>query len=129
MACTQRANINTFIAKSKTVVVCEDHRYILNILKYALVNKILEKPTNVISFDYHSDSYDNPQLLTTENIKRAKEFGLKDFWNFIEFEHSNQDDDWLVSGMEYGLINDIALLFVREVFSGIDFNKTVLLPF
>lgn len=119
-----RANINTFLTKSKTVVVYEDHRYILNILRYAFENKILEKPINVISFDYHSDSYDNPSLLTLENINKVKKLGLKEFWNFIEFEHSIQDDDWLVSGMEYGLINDVALLFVKEIFSsGIDFNK------
>lgn len=118
-----RANINTFLTKSKTVVVYEDHRYILNILRYAFENKILEKPINVISFDYHSDSYDNPSLLTLENINKVKSLGLKEFWNFIEFEHSIQDDDWLVSGMEYGLINDVALMFVKEIFSGIDFNK------
>ncbi len=121
-----RANINTFLTKGKTVIVYEDHRYILNILKYAIENKIIEKAINVISFDYHSDSYDNPHLLTPKNIMEVKKFGLKEFWNFIEFEHSIQDDDWVVSGMEYGLINDIAMLFVREVFSGIDFNKTYL---
>jgi hypothetical protein len=50
--------------------------------------------------DYHFNSYDNPNLLTIDNINMVKGFELKEFWNFIEFEHSNQDDDWVVSGME-----------------------------
>ena len=118
-----RANINTFLTHGKTVIIYEDHRYILNILKYAMTNEIITKPINIISLDYHSDSYRDDSILNKTNIEKIKKFELEEFWNFVEFRHSYQDDDWLVSGMEYGFINNAAMLFVRDIFDGIEFNK------
>lgn len=119
----QRANIDTFWTKGKVVIIYEDHRYILNVLKYARVNQITDKSINLISIDYHSDSYNNAALMTKDKIENVLGFGLKEFWNYIEFEHHFQDDDWVVSGMEYGLINDIAMLFVEDRLDHLEFGK------
>ena len=108
---------------NKTVVVYEDHRYILNVLKYARSIGVTKNSVNVISLDYHTDSYDNPRLFTKDKIERVIKSNLKEFWNYVEFEHCNQDDDWVVGGMQYGLIKDIVMLFSKDNPGHLEFNQ------
>ena len=99
-----RANINTISFEDKSIVIYEDHRYFLNILKFYKINKTNSFPINVVYFDFHDDCYKNDSILSKNQINKVKKFNFENFYNYIEFKHSNQDDDWLISGCEYGLI-------------------------
>ena len=104
-----RANINRAIYDNKDIYIYEDHRYILNVLKFLEVYRNFELPVDIVYFDYHDDSYQNEILI--ENIEKYKKYSFKDFYNHVEFEHSNQDDDWLISGIEYGFIKNVINVF------------------
>lgn len=110
-----RANINTIYFKGKKVVIYEDHRYILNVLKFYKINSKWKFPIDVIYFDFHDDCYKNDSILTGKQIKKVKKFKFEKFYNHVEFEHSTQDDDWLISGFEYGLIRHGINILGQEI--------------
>lgn len=43
------------------------------------------------------------------NVKHVLDITGRNFWSFVECDLSGLDDDWLLTGMELGLINDAAL--------------------
>ena len=112
----KRSNINVFTLPeirregvSQHIVLYDDHRTILDVLYFAHKEGAFgtESPT-VISFDHHDDAV----TLTEEQKERmgslrnslAQERNDVLMWQFVEFELSSLDDDWVRAGMELGLI-------------------------
>ncbi len=101
-----RTNYDTFSYKGKRIILYEDHRCILNVLYYAKLNKLIEKVPNLIYFDYHDDSITpHPEQIEIINKFIKKSPSFEEFMNFVEFKTRILDDDWLITGMEMGLIN------------------------
>lgn len=111
-----RANIETFDFYGKTVVLYDDHRYILNVLNdyrknYDSVNLshgytgTYECP-NLIFFDRHDDAKELSDELKNI-IQKIDKDNIRDFWSFVEFDASTSDDDWVRIAMEMGLVKDV----------------------
>jgi hypothetical protein len=106
-----RGNINLYHYQDKHIVVYEDHRYLLNVLYALKLIGDLNHPFNLIYFDFHDDAL-KPGKHKVEMSKnfRKNPPGLAEFWQFVEFDLGSNDDDWLLTGMELGLINDAILI-------------------
>ncbi|MBP5667122.1 MAG: hypothetical protein J6X32_03145 [Salinivirgaceae bacterium] len=105
----------TFGYNKKTIVVYDDHRWILNVLnslknECALNNKEW-KSHNIIYFDYHDDAC-NPVKFDLRKIKKFLNgnISIRDFYEIVEFELNPYDDDWVTAGMEFELIKDVVCI-------------------
>ena len=112
-------NIETyFLGDDKYIILYDDHRCLLNIIFEAHKLGLFSKTPNLLYFDRHEDACGSPvnkgQLLERFNVKRILDITDKDFWSFVEFDLSGIDDDWLLTGMEIGLINDAVLVGQKE---------------
>lgn len=107
----QRANILTRSIKIGDryipVIIYDDHRTLLNVLYYARMKNILRDAVQLIFFDYHDDAKP-ANTKTLDKLRRIPiaEKNFRDFWNIVEFDLSELDDDWLWAGMDYGLISN-----------------------
>lgn len=113
----QRANIEMFHYRDKHIFLYDDHRTILNVIFE--VSKIVEdkRIPNLIYFDKHDDACQSkPKSVLLEKMGRNsfEEVTSKDFWSFVEFDLSPRDDDWLLTGMELGLINNAVVIGQSE---------------
>ena len=114
---TQYSNIEVFQLKGdqdKYVILYDDHRCLLNVLFEAEKLNMFPTTPNLISFDYHDDAV-NPHISANElfarwNVERIEDVKSQDFWSFVEFDLSCIDDDWLLAGMELGLINNSVVI-------------------
>ena len=114
---SSRSNINVYNYPEfyrqenddRRIVVYDDHRTILDVLYFAIQEGHFGGDiTNIISFDRHDDSVD----LLPKKKQKAKAVrkscmarrNEEKMWQFIEFELSGLDDDWVRAGMELGLI-------------------------
>lgn len=112
----QRSNINVYTLPDihmedggQHIVLYDDHRTIIDVLYYAHQEGAFggEIP-NVISFDHHDDAVvlidgqKNRINSLKESFDAERNDGL--LWQFVEFELSSLDDDWVRAGMELGLI-------------------------
>lgn len=106
----QRANILHRSAHNKDIVLYEDHRYLLNVLYFARRNNIITVPINLVRFDNHDDALAN--TISTNRLDYFRDFrpDLNEFWSFVEFELSVQDDNWLTVGCDLGLIGEMVLI-------------------
>ena len=114
----RRSNIECFYYKTingtdKTIFLYEDHRTLLNVLFEAskLINET--RVPNLIFFDRHDDACPTKRL--SELLNNMGKISLsdvtsKEFWSFVEFDLSYLDDDWLLTGMELGLINNAIVI-------------------
>lgn len=107
-------NIEVHHFHDKYIVLYDDHRCILNALFEAKKLKLFNMPPNIIFFDRHDDACDpdiRKQVLFEQwNVERIEDVSSKDFWSFIEFDLNILDDDWLLAGMELGLINHAVVI-------------------
>ena len=104
-------NISTYNYNGKTIVIYDDHRFILNVLfESTKLNLFNEKVPNIIYFDHHDDACDADVRLSKYGIDNIREMNSRDFWTLVEFDLSVQDDDWVTAGMELGLINDVVCI-------------------
>lgn len=112
-------NIETFpLGNDKHIILYDDHRCLLNILFEAHKLGLFPKTPNLLYFDRHEDACGTPtskgKLLAKFNVKQIIDISARDFWSFVEFDLSEIDDDWLLTGMELGLINDAVLIGQKE---------------
>jgi hypothetical protein len=111
-----RANVHHYRLRTKYnpepthVFVYEDHRYILNALRYARSQQWLNGPVNLVYFDYHDDAHPPiaPEPLRIQYANNLP--GEEEFWQFVEWRLSTDDGDWLKTGMDVGLIQDALLI-------------------
>lgn len=115
---SNHTNIEVFSFEDKYIILYDDHRSILNVLFEAKkLNKFGTTP-NIIFFDRHDDAC-NPNLNANELLQRwgvneIEKVSSRDFWSFVEFDLSGLDDDWLLAGMELGLINHAVVIGQNE---------------
>jgi hypothetical protein len=82
---------------------------------------------NMIFFDKHDDAC-NPRINAKDlfekwGIERIEDVSSRDFWSFVEFDLSGLDDDWLLAGMELGLINHAVVIGQTENSNMRDLNN------
>ncbi len=110
-----RSNVRVLNASiqgsGKEVIVFEDHRYTLIALWHAFEKGLLDRldPPSLIRFDFHDDGKD-PKcgFDKVEEIRRTQP-PLREFMDFVEWELSSSDDDWVKTAMELGLIGDMVI--------------------
>lgn len=87
-------------------VVFRDHRWTLPVLRFAAEAGMLRLPARVVTFDRHRDS-----LTLSENCRDLTRFrdgvSLPELVEAVAKRLSPRDDDWIVAGMEMGLISDV----------------------
>jgi len=116
---SHRSNINVYNypecygreEDDRRIILYDDHRTILDVLYYAIQEGYFDGQTpNVVSFDYHDDSVKLSskvkQRANTIRKRCAAKRQDKLIWQFVEFELSSLDDDWVRAGMELGLIKN-----------------------
>lgn len=87
----------------------EDHRSILIALYHARQKGIIdgENPPDLIRFDLHDDGKDPSSGLDPLLPFVDAEADLREFFDFVEWELSTMDDDWVKVAMELGLIRHV----------------------
>lgn len=107
----QFSNFETFEYGDTTIILYDDHGCILTVLFEARKLGIINHNINLITFDRHDDA--RPvHLDSMPFIGNCVEVGLenissKDFKTFVEFDISDNDDDWVKVAFELNLIQDI----------------------
>jgi len=99
-------------------VVFRDHRWVLPVLHEAGSEGILDLPATVITFDRHRDAL-NP-LDRGDMLKDfgSREFTLEELLILVKYHLSPRDDDWIIAGMELGLVSDVVQFGVRDEDAG-----------
>ncbi len=91
----------------KPVVVFSGHRWTLPILFLAVEKGLVELPAAIVTFDRHRDSL--APLNGSEILKkyRTSDEPFEKLVNIVMKHLSPRNDDWIISGMELGLISDV----------------------
>ena len=104
-------NINTYEYKRKTIILYDDHRWILNVLFEACVLNLFHNIVpNVIYFDYHDDGFPTHITLNKLGVDNVKDIDARAFLSMVEFDVRHFDDNWITTGMELGLINNVVCI-------------------
>lgn len=124
---SNHTNIEVFSFYDKYIILYDDHRSILNVLFETKKLGLFSTTPNLIFFDKHDDVC-NPQinakdLLEKWGVERIEDVSSRDFWSFVEFDLSGIDDDWLLAGMELGLINNAVVIGQNENSNMKDMNN------
>lgn len=92
----------------------ENHRWVLPIIHYAQERGTLSKPCTLVMFDAHHDTMD-PGCI--DEIRRIRESGivLENLIRLCRDKLSLQNDDWVKTGMELGLIGDAVIFGVEKM--------------
>ncbi len=108
---SQYANFETFDYDGKTIILYDDHRCLLTALYEARKLGVIDKNTDLVTFDMHDDARplnitqkESIRKITKEDIENVSQ---REFKTFVEFELDENDGDWVSAGMELGLINNI----------------------
>lgn len=105
------SNFETIRFDKKNVIIYDDHRCVLTVLFEAMRLGLTDKETNLITFDLHDDAKPlHPHTdKAIDGLLKSDISSLtsRDFKSFVEFDISDNDDDWVNVGMELGLINHI----------------------
>ena len=91
----------------------------------------LSNHTNIEVYSFHDKYiilYDDHQINAKDlfekwGIERIEDVSSRDFWSFVEFDLSGLDDDWLLAGMELGLINHAVVIGQTENSNMRDLNN------
>lgn len=115
---SKHTNIEVFSFYDKNIILYDDHRSILNVLFEAKKIKLFETTPNLIFFDRHDDA-SNPNvngksLFKEWEVEKIEDVDSRAFWSFVEFDLNCGDDDWLLAGMEFGLINNAVVIGQKE---------------
>lgn len=107
-------NIEVYSFHDKYIILYDDHRSILNVLFEIKKLGLFSTTPNIFFFDRHDDAC-NPQIKAKDlfekwGVEKIEDVSSRDFWSFVEFDLSGLDDNWLLAGMELGLINNAILV-------------------
>ncbi len=105
------SNFETFDFGGKTVILYDDHRCILTALFEARKLGIINNDTNLITFDRHDDARevhpDSMHIIDSIIASGLDRMSSRDFKNFVEYDISENDDDWARVAFELNLIHNI----------------------
>lgn len=124
---SNHTNIEVYSFHDKYIILYDDHRSILNVLFETKKLGLFSTTPNIFFFDRHDDAC-NPQikakdLLEKWGVEKIEDVSSRDFWSFVEFDLSGLDDDWLLAGMELGLINHAVVIGQYENSNMSDLNN------
>lgn len=124
---SNHTNIEVYSFHDKYIILYDDHRSILNVLFETKKLGLFSTTPNIIFFDKHDDAC-NPQINAKDlfekwGVERIEDVSSRDFWSFVEFDLSGLDDDWLLAGMELGLINHAVVIGQTENSNMRDLNN------
>jgi len=88
-------------------IVFRDHRWTLPVIYRAAELGLISLPVRLVTFDRHRDSLvpeDDNKILDTF---RRRPKGFDELIHIVKFHLSPRDDDWIIAGMELGLISDV----------------------
>ena len=91
----------------KPTVVFRDHRWILPVLFLGRERELLQTPALLVSFDRHPDALKPVNCVDPLARFRGDGGTLDKLVRLVKHHLSPRDDDWIVSGMELGLISDV----------------------
>lgn len=121
-----RKNILYSTFCEKPVLVYEDHRTLLLVLRHAIDKNVINKgtPPNLFCFDRHDDGRDLSEDVMKQVRKYRKDAPtLREFSSFVEWDLSPLDDDWLKVALELGFINDVILVGTQDGNNFTNFNN------
>lgn len=117
-----RNNVEPLSFKGKDIVLFDDHRTTLDILFEIYKSGQLEGfVPNLVTFDYHEDYCDagkKEKLLKKIGVSNLADATDRQFWNFVEFDLSGSDDDWISAAISLNLVRDVVII-------GSEANKNV----
>ncbi len=87
-------------------VIFRDHRWTLPVLRFASEAGLLRLPSRVVTFDRHCDSL-VPKGDLAELARLRAGASDAEFVGTVARRLSPRDDDWIIGGMELGLISDV----------------------
>lgn len=104
-----RSNIIYKRVADSEVVIYEDHRTIINVLFHLKDKRKIQEPLDIIMFDNHDD-FRSPRKTTIGKLMTFLDNPSKEELNqIVEFDLNHLDDDWVKTGMELGLIDNVFL--------------------
>jgi len=89
------------------VVVFRDHRWVLPVIHHAAERGLVGLPVRLITFDRHRDALEPEDDGKVLGKLRDARFSLEELVNIVKYRLSPRDDDWILAGMELGLISDV----------------------
>jgi hypothetical protein len=89
------------------VLVHEDHRWVLALVADAQQRGILPRPAPVVLFDRHTDCADPRRPLPADCT-------VEGILNLCQNHLSAHDDDWILAGIEMGLLADVFIFGVDD---------------
>lgn len=109
-----RRYVDIYNNVDKTIVIYDDHRWILNVLFYLRAKNYFEGQTpNIIYFDKHDDAAPIRESVIDYFKRRetiVEPITDRDFGSIVEFDLHPDDADWVTTGMEFGLIKDVVCI-------------------
>lgn len=109
-----RNNVEKLSFKGKDIVLFDDHRTTLDVLFEIYKSGQLEGLVpNLVTFDYHEDCCDAGKqeiLLQKIGVKDLADATERQFWNFVEFDLSPSDDDWISAAVSLNLVRDVVII-------------------
>ncbi len=121
---SHRSNIIVRTVREKPVLLYEDHRTSLAVLEHARRHGVVSAPPTLVLFDRHDDAKPaqcgDARIQTVRNAQLSQE----DFWQFVEWETSPLDDDWVRAAMDLGLVGDLILIGAGDT-PNVDMMKPV----
>ena len=115
----KRANFNVNLinvfCEEIPLIRFEDHRSTLIPMYHArkIGNIIPENPPTLLCFDHHDDGLAPKDIESLAKFTNS-EVDIREFFDYVEWELSTGDDDWLKAGMEIGLIGDVIMFGVER---------------
>lgn len=90
-----------------------DHRYCLVPAFYKSISPDFE-PMTLIGFDFHHDTcVPTPAALKKMSLLKNTK-NIDDFIDFVKNDLGSNDDDWIIAGMELGLIDDAVIFGINQ---------------
>lgn len=101
--------------------VHRDHRWDLCTLYHHQQLHMLPIPCDLIMFDQHHDCV-SPNCTDILKDLRSNGFDFNDLFELCRKNLSKQDDDWVIAGMELGLIKNAVIFGVHDIYT---FDKSL----
>jgi len=91
----------------KPLIVFRDHRWTLPVIFLAGERGLVDLPIKVVTLDRHRDSLSPLKRFEALKNFRVKNGTFDELVQIVMKHLSPRDDDWIVSGMEMGILSDV----------------------
>jgi hypothetical protein len=100
---------------ARPCLIHNDHRWLLPIICSAQEAGLIPRPVTVVMFDFHPDDL---EPLCMDEIKQLRQDGptVEALIELCQSRLRSLDDDWVIAGMELGLIDHIVTFGVDDRF-------------